>query len=117
VKGEPLRFLHHHQNRGAASHAWSGGRKRLQGREMVYVGRGHPMAPTQRYVMTHRLVMAEALGRPLEPTEHVHHINLDPTDNRLENLVVLTKGQHMRLHRRVERGGLDPVDALREVIA
>jgi hypothetical protein len=46
----------------------------------------------------HRVVMEEHLGRRLGPLEDVHHINGDAKDNRLENLAVLTRSEHRRLH-------------------
>jgi hypothetical protein len=48
----------------------------------------------------HRAVMSAHLGRPLRRDEHVHHINGDPSDNRVENLRVLSAGDHSRLHAR-----------------
>lgn len=47
----------------------------------------------------HRLVMEQYLGRKLLNDEVVHHINENKKDNRIENLQVMTKREHSRMHR------------------
>ena len=39
----------------------------------------------------HRHVMEEHLGRELQAFEHVYHLNGNPKDNRIENLVLIKK--------------------------
>lgn len=50
-------------------------------------------------VRAHRWIMSQHLGRELLPTEHVHHINGNPLDNRIENLMVMDGSEHLRMHR------------------
>jgi hypothetical protein len=46
----------------------------------------------------HRIVMEQVLGRPLRDGEEVHHINGIKTDNRPENLFIISKREHSRKH-------------------
>lgn len=52
------------------------------------------MASREGYLMQHRRIAAEMLGRLLLPTEVVDHINGIKDDNRPENLRVLDKRAH-----------------------
>lgn len=53
-------------------------------------------------IRVHRAVMEAYLGRKLKPTEHIHHIDGDRTNNAISNLQVLTLGEHSRIHRNEE---------------
>lgn len=55
------------------------------------------------WIPQHRLVMERELGRKLKRGEDVHHKNGVKTDNRPENLQVVTKSQHQQIHAAAER--------------
>lgn len=54
------------------------------------------------FIKEHRAVMEKHLGRKLSRDEHVHHIDGDRTNNDISNLVVLTRGEHSKIHREEE---------------
>lgn len=47
----------------------------------------------------HVVVMEARIGRRLLPDEHVHHIDGDRTNNNENNLALVTRSGHARLHR------------------
>jgi len=65
----------------------------------------HPKANSCGYVLHHRIVAENKIGRFLENNEVVHHINKNKRDNRPENLQVMTNIDHDRLHSTIYKNG------------
>lgn len=84
--------------RGEANPSWRGGRHvDLDGYVTVPTPEGHPGARRIGRILEHRLVMERALGRPLEPTEVVDHIDGLTLHNAPSNLrVFASNGDHLR---------------------
>jgi hypothetical protein len=89
---------------GPTNPAWKGGvtLKRAKGN---YIGPKYVRCPAayammsrkDGYVMEHRLVVAQSVGRCLDRREAVHHIDHDPRNNTPSNLMLFrTNGEHKR---------------------
>jgi hypothetical protein len=84
---------------GEAHYSWKGGKHiDRKGYVFIKVDPKRPFSVTMaigkgEYVLEHRLVMAEKLGRPLKKSETVHHIDGDRGNNSPENLQ-LRQGNH-----------------------
>lgn len=70
-----------------------------EGKDKLGTNRYKRVSINGKMVKEHRMVMEEYLGRKLESWEHIHHINENPSDNRLENLQIVTNSEHGRIHK------------------
>ena len=93
---------HNPQPQAEASPKWKGGSHKQHGYAMIYQP-SHPRA-TGGYVREHILVWESAHGQ-MAPNEEIHHINGVRDDNRIQNLIALTKRKHHKFHY-AEQGGI-----------
>lgn len=83
--------------KGQVPHNYKGGSFRKDGRRVVIEnGKKH---------LEYRNIVEQFLGRKLKPSEVIHHENGNVTDNRLENLRLMTQSEHAKIH--WERGDHD----------
>lgn len=71
--------------------------KHQQGYRLIYAP-NHPNRTIHNYIMEHRLVMERHLNRLLRRDEVIHHLNGIRSDNRLENLELLSASEHTKRH-------------------
>lgn len=77
---------------------WKGGRHSTKSGYITVYAPDHPNSGKRGYVMEHRLVMEQKLGRYLEHGEIVHHIDGNKQNNHPDNLELKTNSQHISEH-------------------
>ncbi len=66
-----------------------------------FLSNGYRWVKDENYekIQEHRQVMEAHIGRRLDSLEIVHHINEDKLDNRIENLQIVTRAEHIQIHK------------------
>lgn len=91
-------------NRGEKNYHWKGGRYFDSLNKYYYViAKEHPNRRANGYILEHRFIVEKNIGRLLNKNEIIHHINLDTTDNRIENLYLYkSASEHKKVHYQLE---------------
>lgn len=87
-KGNPMFAKTPHNYKNGVSYGKSGSRNVIY-EEIIIKGK--------RY-KSHRLIMEKHIGRKLKSNEVVHHIDGNGKNNNIDNLKIMTRSQHSRLH-------------------
>ncbi len=85
--------------RGEHHHLYKNGKNIDKSGHVKILDYTHPKRNCINRIFEHRVVMEKHIGRYLRDDEIVHHINFNPSDNRIENLVIMSNSDHSRLHR------------------
>jgi hypothetical protein len=76
--------------KGPESKAWRGGYITKEGYKLIGLN--------GERIPEHRLVMEKELGRQLESHEIIHHIDSDPSNKSVDNLQIVSRSEHMKIH-------------------
>lgn len=84
-------------------HKWNDEMKSEHGYKKIRVGLGHPLADSNGYAYEHLIIWCSSGKNKPDDNQVLHHINEEKTDNRIENLELMSKAEHNSLHI-LERG-------------
>lgn len=100
-------LLHYKQNPREHGPNWKGGTWTIKstGIDYIYYPKNPRAKKENKSVPKYLLVAERLIGRFVKKNEVVHHLDSDRTNNSPDNLCVVDRGDHMRIHRALGGAG------------
>jgi len=104
--------------KGIKNRNWKGGRIKTNKGYIYAYKPEHPYSNCRGYVLEHRLIMEEYLGRILKPKEVVHHKGTkypigsieNKSDNRIENLILFENDiEHRKYEKKLKKNNSEQI--------
>jgi len=90
--------------KGSGNNQWKGGKKKDSQGYIHLLKPEHPFSDIKGYILEHRIIMEQKIGRYLNSKEVIHHINGIKNDNRIENLRLFRNDiEHRKYHRHLKK--------------
>lgn len=102
LKRKGIKPLQRFCAKGKEHPSWKGGITKDEHGYIMIKTENHHRADKRGYVKRSVIIAENMLKRQLNNNEIVHHINRIKSDDREENLIVVTKSDHAKLHRKNE---------------
>lgn len=81
---------------GIKSPSYKTGRQKSGNGYIYVIVPNHPFADKRGRILEHRYIMEQYIGRYLKKDEIIDHLNEITTDNRIENLEIVTHAENLR---------------------
>ena len=101
-----MRGEHNNHIKSSKHYRWNNRLKSTEGYTKIRVGKSHPLSDPNGYVYEQKLVAVTAFGLDFIKGKIIHHINGNKSDNRLENIEILTRSEHNKLHNKSKQRDL-----------
>ena len=85
-------------SKGERNHNWNGGIKMSKKGYRFILKPEHERADSNGYVLEHIVVWEQHHNTKIPDGYIIHHINKNKCDNNIDNLMLMSAGEHIRLH-------------------
>ena len=100
-------------NRGEKSGNWNGGKRKTSKGYIQILCPDHPRADSSGYVMEHIVIFERETGIEIPQNCCIHHLNGNKSDNRIENLCMMTHASHTVFHHKGVSHSLEAIEKIK----